>query len=392
MPTARKRSWQAKRTAARAASAARLARQASWDVAAAPFVVVWELTVADRACDDVSELSTHEALEVVADIARSGPVILVLTGDVMARPDVDQIVAAASTSGLRVALAPTTTAGVTRRRLRELRGVGVRRMALTLDGPSADVHDESFGTGSFARTLRIAAVLGEEGIALQVNTSLTRSVLGSLGEMADMVARLDAVQWSIVPLVLSRGADDREMLTPGELEAVYNRIYDLARSAPFDIKVTQAPAYRRVAVQRARRDAEASALAAGWLMSAGDTLMFAAIDPDTAGTPGRRFADELDRPTFAIGDGKGFMFISHTGDVSPSSSPTLAAGNVRERSAIEIYREASLFRDLREPSRLKGRCGCCGFREVCGGSRARAYVATGDLFAQDPSCAGVTGG
>lgn len=376
-------SRRARRNAAAVARAKRDARQSSWDTSLAPFAVLWELT-------GPRQPSTSEALAVVDQLARFGPSVLALTGDgLLARLDLEEIVAAANASGLRVALAPSTVVGVTRRRLRSLRDAGIRRVALNLDGPVAPTHDAVRGApGSFARTRRIAAVLREEGIPLQVNTTVTRTSLGSLPAMAAMVTHLDAVQWSIRPSLPTKDVDPDEVLTAAEHETLYHWIYDLSRRVPFDVKVTEAPAYRRVAIQRQREDAEANALAAGWLVIAGDTLLLAPVDPMRSGAPGRRFVDELDRPTVGIGDGRGFMFISSTGDVRPSGDFPLSAGNVREHSPVEIYREAPLFRVLRDPARLKGRCGRCDFGEVCGGSRARACVVTGDPLAQDPSCAG----
>jgi radical SAM protein with 4Fe4S-binding SPASM domain len=80
------------------------------------------------------------------------------------------------------------------------------------------------------------------------------------------------------------------------------------------------------------------------------------------------------------------MFISATGNVTPSGFLPLAAGNVREVMPLDVYRYAPLFRRLRQPKRLHGRCGACEFRSICGGSRARAWAATGDVYAEDPLC------
>lgn len=94
----------------------------------------------------------------------------------------------------------------------------------------------------------------------------------------------------------------------------------------------------------------------------------------------------LRRPPLDINAGKGFVFVSHVGDVYPSGFLPWAAGNVRRTPLEELYRESELFTGVRDSARLHGRCGGCEFREVCGGSRSRAYAATGDLFATEPSC------
>ena len=88
-----------------------------------------------------------------------------------------------------------------------------------------------------------------------------------------------------------------------------------------------------------------------------------------------------------VNDGKGFVFVSHTGEVYPSGFLPLAAGNVLWEPLAQIYQESPLFRSLRDSSQLKGKCGACEFREICGGSRARAFAFTGDPLSSDPCCA-----
>jgi radical SAM protein with 4Fe4S-binding SPASM domain len=80
------------------------------------------------------------------------------------------------------------------------------------------------------------------------------------------------------------------------------------------------------------------------------------------------------------------MFISHIGEIQPSGFLPLTAGNVRVDSVLQTYRESPIFRNLRNTDSFEGRCGCCAFRHICGGSRARAFAATGDPYASDPLC------
>lgn len=352
-------------------------RLATWDIGRAPFTIAWELT---RACPyvcihcradaqptrDPDELNEDEARALIDDLARFGRPILVLTGgDPMARPDLESLASHANARGLRVALTPSATARVTRPRLHALVGAGVRRIALSLDGPDAASHDSFRGLkGSFARTLDIARACSEEGLAVQINTTVARRNSMRLEQIAEAITPLAPVQWSLFFLVPTGRADTAEMLSAEEHEALFASIADFADHAPFDVKVTEAPAYRRVFA--ARQAATPAPVLAG---------------------AGFRFADGLDRPAVGIGDGKGFMFISHTGDVYPSGFLPLAAGNVRERSAVEIYRDDPLFLALRDPGRLQGRCGRCSFGALCGGSRARAFALTGDPLGEDPSCA-----
>lgn len=354
-----------------------------FDLDRSPFTVAWEIT---RACAlaclhcraeaqprrDPRELTAEEAFGVVDQLRATGNPILVVTGgDPLMRPDVYDILSYATDVGLRASLTPTATALVTPKNLVRVRATGVKRVAISLDGPNAAVHDRFRGfSGSFERTMRIIRDVGEAGLALQINTTVTRHNLPVLEAMPEIVVRAGAVQWSVFFLVpTGRGRTD-DMISPQEHEHVYNWLYDLSRSAPFDIKSTAAPAYRRVAIERARREHRSGAVAGA----------------------GYRFADGLDRPVVSINDGKGFAFISHTGDVCPSGFLPVVAGNVREQPFAEIYRNARIFRELRDPSLLKGKCGVCDYREVCGGSRARAFGVTGDYLAADPSCAHLSAG
>ncbi len=146
---------------------------------------------------------------------------------------------------------------------------------------------------------------------------------------------------------------------------------DLSERVSFDIKTTAAPPYRRVMMQRAK----------------------AGSRPGTDGAPpwvaGRQ--RQLRAPR-AVNDGNGFAFVSHIGDVYPSGFLPIACGNVRDQSLSEIYRTHPTFVALRDPKQLKGKCGVCEFRFVCGGSRARAYAVSGDPLASDPTCAYVPQG
>lgn len=354
------------------------ARMAQTDFNLSPFTIAWELT---RACAfacrhcraeaqpkrNGNELTTEEAFGLIDQIKEFGDPILVITGgDPMMRRDLFDILGYASGKGLRTSLTPTTTRLVTVDRLRRVKDAGVRRVAVSIDGPDAASHDAFRGfEGSFNMATRIARYVGEAGLSLQVNTTVSRYNAGRLDEFIDLVSGLNAVQWSLFFLVPTGRALSGDMISPEEHERVFNWLFGLSGKAPFDIKSTAAPAYRRVAIQNS----------AG--KGAGGTVLAGA---------GFRYEDGLNRPVQGVNDGKGFCFISHVGDVCPSGFLPLPAGNVRKRSVVDIYRNSTLFRELRNPALLTGKCGACRFREVCGGSRARAYAITGDYLASDPSC------
>jgi radical SAM protein len=356
------------------------ARLAEVDFDRAPFTIAWEIT---RACAfacrhcraeaqprrDPRELTTGEAFQLINQIREFGDPILVVTGgDPMMRRDLFDVLGYAVERGLRTSLTPTTTRLVTPQALRRVRDTGVRRIAISIDGPTAEVHDAFRGfPGSFDTALAIVRDALDAGLSFQVNTTVSRYNLHLLDELSELVARLGAVQWSLFFLVPTGRATTADMIAPEEHERVFHWLYDLSRNAPFDVKSTAAPAYRRVVIQRAREGGDGRA-------------------PIALAGAGYRYEDGLARPAKGVNDAKGFCFISHIGDVYPSGFLPLAAGNVRERSVVEIYRHSTLFRELRQPDLLKGKCGRCEFRDVCGGSRARAYALTGDELAADPSC------
>lgn len=361
-------------------------RQVDFNVA--PFTVVWEVT---RACAlncvhcravaqpkrHPDELTTEEGYRLLDQVKEFGDPIFIFTGgDPMMRRDLfDLIRYAAHEKGLRTSLTPSATALVTRERLARAQEAGILRVALSLDGPNAEVHDAFRGfSGSFQRTIEILEDVNAIDLSLQINTTVCRYNLPLLEQMPDLVSRFKAVQWSVFFLVPTGRGKAEDMISPQEHERVLNWLYDLSQRAPFDIKSTAAPHYRRVVIQRERarrRIAKDSDRPVTHIALAG---------------AGFNYEDGLNRPVQGVNDGKGFVFISHVGEVCPSGFLPLVAGNVREQPLPDIYRHAPLFRELRDPKLLRGKCGECEFREVCGGSRARAYAVTGDYLASEPYC------
>jgi radical SAM protein len=354
------------------------ARMPSVDFNLSPFTIAWELT---RACAfacrhcraeaqpkrNPAELSTDEAFAVIDQIKEFGDPILVITGgDPMMRQDVFDILAYASGRGLRTSLTPTTTRLVTLEKLRRAREAGVRRVAVSIDGPSADSHDAFRGfRGSFDMAVGIARMVADAGLSLQVNTTLSRYNFDVRDRFPDLITDLQAVQWSVFFLVPTGRAARNDMISAEDHEVAFQWLYDLSKTSPFDIKSTAAPAYRRVVIQRERQNGAGKPVLAG---------------------AGYRYEDGLNRPVQGVNDGRGFCFISHTGDVCPSGFLPIPAGNVRTETVTSVYRESRLFRELRDPKLLKGKCARCPFRDVCGGSRARAFATTGDYLESDPSC------
>jgi len=230
------------------------------------------------------------------------------------------------------------------------------------------VHDEFRQVkGSWARTMRILKNAKKVGISVQVNTTVTTFNVDILPDMVPFIKDVDAVQWSVFFLVPTGRAQAKWLISPAEHERIFNWLYDLSQEAPFDIKATAAPMYRRVAIERKKAEA-------------GDG------QPVTFQGAGFQYADGLHRPTKGVNDGNGFLFISHIGEIMPSGFLPLNAGNVRSDDVVEVYRNHPVFRELRDPEKLKGKCLICEYRDVCGGQRGRAYGVTGDYLAPDPSC------
>jgi radical SAM protein len=285
---------------------------------------------------------------------------LVLTGgDPLKRPDLFELIARARHLGLGVSLAPSGTALLTQGEIQRMAASGVQSISLSLDGSTPERHDAFRGVpGCFATTLRAARWIREAGMPLQINTLVTADTLDDLTALYDRMLEMGIVRWSLFFLIATgRGRALRE-IEPAESETLFHRLYDLSKSSPFAIKTTEATHYRRVALVRMRNEG----------------IPDAAI----ARTPVGR--------GFGVRDGNGILFVSHTGDVYPSGFLPLRAGNVRAASIVDIYRHGELFTALRDVGRLVGKCGICPFREVCGGSRARAYAWTGDILASDPLC------
>lgn len=351
----------------------------------APFTIAWELT---RACAysclhcradaqprrDPLELSTQEGETLIDELASFGnrPILVLTGGDPLMRRDIFELAGHADRRGLRVSLTPTATALTTRKRMAAAREAGIRRVAFSIDAADPRVHDRFRGfEGSFARTLRGIENAAAEGLALQINTTACRLNAAELERMVPWLEEWGVVQWSVFFLVPVGRGKALPMLDAGEHERLLGWLHETAATAPFDVKATAAPQYRRIVAQRARR---ADSTTEG---------------PGAAGVlagAGYRFSDGLNRPGKGVNDGRGFMFVSHRGDVMPSGFLPIVAGNVRRRSLVEIYRDSPLFRRLRDPARLEGKCGRCEFRAVCGGSRARAYALTGNPLAADPTC------
>ena len=346
----------------------------------APFTIAWEVT---RACayacvhcraDAIpqkhpDELTTKEGLVLIDRLAEFGSPILVFTGgDPMMRRDLFDLIKYATEKGLRCSLTPTATALPTLKRLQQAKEAGILRIALSLDAPDPKVHDEFRKVeGSWQRTIDIFHLAKIAGISVQVNTTVTKFNIDILDKMVPFLEEIGAVQWSLFFLVPTGRAQVQYMISPKEHEYLFHWLYDLSKDSSFDIKTTAAPMYRRVAIQRKRTEVER-----------GKTLTFQGA--------GFQYSDGLNRPRKGVNDGNGFLFISHIGEIQPSGFLPITAGMVREDDVVDVYRNHKIFTDLRDYTKLKGKCRVCEYVDICGGQRGRAYSLTGDYMASDPAC------
>jgi radical SAM protein len=337
----------------------------------APFIVFWETTQAcDLVCQhcradarparDRGELSFDEGTRLLDEIRAMGCPLVVLTGgDPAKRPDLVDLVRHGTGIGLRVALTPSATPLVTPALLAALADAGLARLAVSLDGATAATHDGFRGVaGSFRRTLDILRAARAVGLTTQVNTSVTDLNVGELERIAAEIGTLGINLWGVFFLVPTGRGEKLRVLEPDATEAVLERVATIARTAPFDVKTTAAPHFRRVLLQQQVRRRE-----------------ILGID------------DGIGRAPRGVNDGQGIVFVSHRGEIFPSGFLPLPCGSVRDDSLADVYRRHPVFTALRNPDLLGGKCGACEFRHVCGGSRARAFAMTGDMFAAEPACA-----
>lgn len=341
-----------------------------------PFIVIWEVT---RACalkclhcraeaqykSDPRQLTFTEGKKLIDEIAgMNNPLFVFTGGDPLMRPDLFELARYSREEvGLPVSMTPSATPKVTFDAIKKAKDVGLSRWAFSLDGSCADIHDHFRGTkGSFDRTMKGIEYLKELEIPIQVNTTISRYNLHDLDAIAERVKEMGAVLWSTFFLVPTGRGLEKDMITAEEHEEVMKWLYQIQQKMPFGVKTTEAPHYRRVFIQEQQR-----------------------IGNSSLNGQMKRM-DVLGRAPKPVNDGDGFVFISHTGDVYPSGFLPVVCGNVREQSLSEIYQHSPIMKQLRDKSMLKGKCGVCEFKNICGGSRARAYAVTGDYLESDPYC------
>jgi AdoMet-dependent heme synthase len=337
------------------------------DFSTSPLMFYYEVTLScDLVCKHCrasaqenahpDELSTAAAKTLLDQVARfpRRPMLVFTGGDPLKRPDLFELIDHAARAGLHVALTPSATPLATFEAFKRAKSAGVRGLGISLDAADAATHDAFRGwTGSFARTMEMLDFARRLELPVQVNTTVTRRNFDRIDAMAELLAGFQIAMWSVFFLVpVGRGVEEQR-ISPEEYETAFARLWRQSQRRSYAVKTTEAPHYRRFVLQQG-----------------GDPLA----------------KRDAHRAPLGVGDGKGVMFVNHTGEIYPAGFLPVCCGKFPNDSVIEAYQNHSVFCALRDPDHFRGRCGVCEYRQVCGGSRARAYALTGDYLESDPDC------
>jgi len=308
------------------------------------------------------ELNFEESTAFLRQIADFGDVLpqLILTGgDPLARKDLYPLIDEARKLGIGVSITPAATSAFTRDVLVRLKEHGVEGLGLSLDGSCAQNHDSIRGVpGTFDRTMQAIRWAQELEMPLQVNTLVTAETAADIPAIYELLKPFAVTRWSLFFLISVGRGKVLQPLSAEDGEKLMTWVYNTSKIAPFTVATTEAPSYRRVALEQMRNE----------------------------GIVGDQIKRSSAYRGFGIRDGHGIMFVSNTGDICPAGFLPLVAGNVRKNRVADGYRNAPAFRSMHDPTQFEGRCGYCEYHALCGGSRARAYEASGNPLAEDPFC------
>jgi radical SAM protein with 4Fe4S-binding SPASM domain len=396
-----------------------------------PRLIFWELT---KGCNlrcihcrasatelsSPSDLSTEAAKDIIDQIAEvSHPILVLSGGEPLFRKDIFELARYGTEKGLRVALATNGTL-VTKAVALKIVDSGVQRVAISLDGADAATHDSFRGIpGAFDAAITGFRNLKELGMSVQINTTIARHNAHQLPNVLELARSIgaDALHtFLLVPVGCGVDIASEQMVPPKEYEKMLNWFYDRSLEGGIELKATCAPHYFRVVRQRraAEHRSAAAAEAAHTIQPAqsapangpiglpsprsteiGPTEMTMPgstgieLKPHgigkAVGHPGSHPSD-MNAMTKGCLAGTAVCFISHQGEVFPCGYLPALAGDLKKQPFAEIWENSVVFNQLRDIDNLKGKCGCCEFRNVCMGCRARAFAATGDYLDEEPFC------
>lgn len=354
----------------------------AWNFDEKPLLVFWETTrscgLACKHCRAAAqetplpgELSYEEGIAFIDSLAsfgRPSPILIMTGGDVLRRQRIWDLVKHARDLKIPVAMSPSVTPLLTEEAIQKMVELGVETISLSLDSSSAEKHDGLRGyPGTWEKTLYWIRTATAAGIKVQINTTVMSWNIDELPEIFEQISEAGAKIWEVFFLIYEGRGTHMEAASPQQCEAVCRFLVE-ASGYGLIVRTVEAPFFRRLVEQPEPPDGLARKLI--------DDLQ------QRMGEPSHRPRNK----SAYTRDGKGIVFISHKGDVSPSGFLPMIGGNLRERTLAEIYQDSDLFKNLRLPQSFKGRCGSCEFSDLCGGSRARAYSYSGDPLGEDPAC------
>ena len=315
--------------------------------------------------EDDLELTDNEAEQLIRDVAALAPPTFVFAGfDPLLRSRIHSLVQYAASCGLHPVMILGSNSHVTRSVIADLKKAGLSRLGLTLEGGAEQSHDRIAGIpGSFARTIEAIQWANECQLPLQIHSNVSRRNLPEIEQIGSVIKPFRVLTWSLTFPVPGSGESLHDLPSAREFEEAFGSIYKVAQELPCKVKTVQAPHYRRFVVQQRMR------------FRAGTSGLMV-LPMNEVGIPG----------VLPINEGRASIFISNTGEISPNQWLRVSAGNVRHCKLVDAYRNSALFGSLRDPENLKGKCGACEFKVMCGGSRARAWALSGDMFGEEPNC------
>ncbi|MBN2736629.1 MAG: heme b synthase [Spirochaetales bacterium] len=339
-----------------------------------PRLIAWETTrrcpLSCRHCraeatdkEYADELSTDESFRLLDNIASfSKPIIILTGGEPMSRKDIYEISAYGTALGLRMVMAPCGIL-MNEDNIQKMIQSGIQRISLSIDGANKETHDAFRQVdGAFESVIKAARLAREAGLEFQVNTTVTKLNYKTLDQILELSMKIGAVSYHPFLLVpTGRGKNMAEFeINPQEYEDVLVWIYEKSLELPIQMKPTCAPHYYRILRQK-------------------EKAVGRSVTVETHG---------LNAMTKGCLGGQGFSFISHRGKVQICGFLEEEAGDIRENNMNfqEIWENSPLFLKMRDFSQYEGKCGQCEYLRVCGGCRARAFSASGNIMGEEPYC------
>ncbi|MEM3672263.1 MAG: radical SAM protein [Thermoplasmata archaeon] len=296
------------------------------------------------------ELSIKEFKEIGEKMGKfnNRPLIIITGGDPLMREDIFEIIDIFKEMDFSIAISFSGTALATEERLNEI-SKNVKTVAISLDGSNENVHDGFRNVkGTFETSMKIIKYLKGK-VNVQINTTLSKYNYNDFRNILNIIKNESIKSWDIFYIVPTGRANEDLLLDKYDVYQSLEFLYSTQINEKIRIKTTEAPFYNRFKMERNQHVV-------------------------------------VDENGYGVTDGRGTLFISHIGEIYPTGFIPIVAGNVRKDDLVNIYRKSKIFNELREPGLLKGKCSKCMFKNVCGGSRSRAYAHTGDYLQEDPLC------